>query len=390
MPSVALGWFHRYPARFAPVIVHRMVATCVRRAGKSKPTILDPFSGTSATLAVARKMGCNAVGIELSHLGLLISQVRLNPPSDLDGLLDFVNDVSNTTYRAWAYPIEAELVDWIGRNNSLFLSHFLMLLDCIENVSERRWLELAMSAALRPSSVWLPGSIKPQTDPQRSPPDLRRILRLCATKLARDCRAELAENSSLAAGAFVVKGSATHLPLVSESVGAIVTSPPYGTMYDYFDVQRLSYLAFRWPRENEMQIGRSARISHDGVGFIPPKAMMHWYNDSFRAEETIEGRALRAYLRAMEAHFREAFRVVRSGGTAAYAIANTFRENKEFDLVGAMIDLLRRSGFEGIRWSRRAETARRILPAGRDPNTGRFSSKPGRRVEERIIYAKKP
>lgn len=389
MAVASLGWFHRYPARFAPHVVSRMIETSVRRAGQREIFIVDPFAGTGATLSAARQFGCTSLGIELSHLGVLISSVRLCPPTDLEDLVSFVDSFSRVKHRNWAYPIDTELVEWIGTVNAKFLSHFLMLLDCVEGHVERSWLELAMSAALRPSSVWLPGSIKPQRDPDREAPDLRRVLRRSARKLARDCRLEAQAGISPAAKSFILKASATNIPLATETADAVVTSPPYGSMYDYFDVQRLSYLAFRWQREDRHQIGRAKRVTADGSGFVPPTGMVWWYNRAFGGEQTIKGRALRAYLGAMEAHLEEAHRILRTGGTAAYAVANTFRNGKEFDLCGAIIELLRRVGFVDIRWNRRAGTARRILPAGRDPDTGRFSSRKGRRVDERIIYATK-
>jgi hypothetical protein len=161
-------------------------------------------------------------------------------------------------------------------------------------------------------------------------------------------------------------------------------------MYDYFDVQRLSYLAFGWPQERAKQIGQTGGVARDGVGFLPPTAMVDWYSTFYRGEETIDGRKLRAYCRAMEAHFAEAFRVVRSGGTIAYAVANSTRLARTFDLVDAVVELMRRAGFTAVVPYARRQTARRILPAGRHPTTGRFSTRHERMVDERIIYGHRP
>jgi len=159
-------------------------------------------------------------------------------------------------------------------------------------------------------------------------------------------------------------------------------------MYDYFDVQRLSYLTFDWPWEHDLQIGRAARISPDGVGFQPPKAMVPWYSDRYQAEETIDGRALRAYLRSMKVHLSEARRVLRPNGVIACAVANSMRGGQQFNLVGALSELMREAGFKHVRAYSRIEAKRRILPLGRNPKTGRFSSKRSTvSVDERIIYA---
>ncbi len=288
----------------------------------------------------------------------------------------------------WYRPVSDDLVDWIGIRNAKFLSYFLMLMELVDDQRERNWLELAMSSALRSSSVWLPGSIKPQVDPARRPPDLRRNLRRSARRLALDCILEQAADRS--PSALLLKGSATNLPLNDQSVDAIITSPPYESMYDYFDVQRLSYMAFSWRAEKHMQIGRATGIARDGIGFVPPDSMVDWYVDRLRGEETIAGRALRAYLRSLDNHLREAFRVVRSGGSVAYAVANSIRFGTTFPLVDAIKELLSTAGFEKVRACKRKRTARAILPTGRNRKTGRFSSRPGVQVDERIIYARRP
>ena len=383
-----LGWFHRYPARFHAAVLRRMFTSAERHSGRGSLVILDPFCGTGATVSAARQRGHRSIGIELSHLGLLIARVRLSPPVNVDSALDFALECSKVGRPAWYKPVSDDLVDWIGIRNAKFLSYFLMLLDLVDDERERSWLELAMSSALRSSSVWLPGSIKPQVDPDRRAPDLRRNLRRAARRLALDCAFERASDSSLPA--FVLKGSATNLPLSDESVDAIITSPPYESMYDYFDVQRLSYLAFSWPVEKRSQIGRATGIVRDGVGFVPPDAMVDWYVDHLRGEETIGGRALRAYLNSLDAHLREAFRVVRPGGSVSYAVANSIRFGRTFPLVDGIKELMTGAGFEMIRVCKRKRPARAILPTGRNRKTGRFSSGSGVEVDERIIYARRP
>lgn len=157
--------------------------------------------------------------------------------------------------------------------------------------------------------------------------------------------------------------------------------------YDYFDVQRLSYLAFGWPVRSLLQIGKSSGISVDGVGFRPPRGMKRWYVDEYRSEATVNGRSLRAYLQSMEKHLEEARRVLFKGGIVAYAVADSIRSTRTFRLSLAIRSLLRDAGFGKIETCTRALSSRRILPAGRDPSSGRFTSDAGPSIEERIIFA---
>src|SRR5437667_7179065 len=172
-----------------------------------------------------------------------------------------------------------------------------------------------------PSSRWLSGSIKPQIEPARRPTPIGAHFLRSARALKRDC---CAENASFAGNTpvSVYRADATALPIGDNSVDAVITSPPYWKMYDYFDVHRLTYLAFGWRYQASRQIGRFNGIERDGAGFVAPMHMKHWYARHFRQEDTGNGRSLRAYWCSMRLHIAEVKRILRSGGVVAYAIAN--------------------------------------------------------------------
>ena len=122
-----------------------------------------------------------------------------------------------------------------------------------------------------------------------------------------------------------------------------------------------------------------------------PLAMARWYESDFCGEQTDQGRALRAYLQEIRQSLREIRRVLREGGVVALALANSFRIGREFDLVSAFVEMLTEAGFSDISRVDRSSNGRRILPAGRDPFTGRFTpgSKPSH-VREQLVFATRP
>src|SRR5207249_2790462 len=384
-----LGWFHRYPARFHHEVLSQMFDGVERRLGCKPKTILDPFVGTGSTLSFAKQHRISSVGVELTPLAVLISKVRLNPLEDVDIAVELAERIASLETQRQTHSFPDELVFWIGKKNALALASYLARIARLQDAKLKRWLFLAVSSALRPSSRWLVGSIKPQVDPERKPSTINRHFLRCARMLKRDCEAEWAEYCDTVE-TRIYRGNAQSLPLSNASVEAIITSPPYETMYDYFDVHRLSYLAFGWNCELQKQIGRSKHIERDGEGFEAPRHMVNWYRDEYRAEATLDGRALRAYFVSMRRHLMEARRVLRQNGVVAYAVANTFRNGRKFALALALSDAMRQAGFQQVELVRRENSHRRILPAGRDRQTGRFSSSaPDAGVEEYLIFARR-
>jgi hypothetical protein len=384
-----LGWFHRYPARFSLGVLAEMFSGAEEFLGRKPKLVGDPFAGTGSTVAYARQLGIPSVGIELSTLGVLIAKTRLMPPRDLTLAVTIAEEMANAKYAIGEHLFTRELVDWIGESNCSHLARYLAKIRRLSDPKLRRWLTVSLSSSLRPCSRWLPGSIKPQIDPTRMPSRIGRHFLRASRALARDCKLE-SDNSSARTSARIELGDAKKLPFDDRSVDAVITSPPYETMYDYFDVHRLSYLAFGWPRPTHLQIGQGSGISRDGIGFEPPRFMVNWYRRALRAEESSQGRALRAYIVAMRAHVAEVKRVLSRKGVAAYAVANTVRNGRRFALAQMLASLFEEVGFSSVEMRPRTSSHRRILPAGRDRTTGQFSSNtPEHLVDEFVIYARK-
>src|SRR5208337_1122481 len=271
-------------------------------------------------------------GVELTPLGVLIGKVRLWPPADLEQAVSLAEQLAKVHVRRKEHGVCPELVSWIGQANARKLSYLLENTEQIEDRRLRRWMTLAISSSLRPASKWLSGSIIPQIDPDRPPTPIGVHFLRAARQLKRDCEREH-EVQWATSLTTIVRGDARKIALPDGLVDAVITSPPYQGMYDYYDVHRLTYLAFGWKRQRQLQIGRTVDIEVDGVAFTPPQLMESWYVDEFRREETLEGRALRDYFDGMAHHFKEIARLIRKDGVLVYALANSFRRGKPFELV---------------------------------------------------------
>lgn len=92
----------------------------------------------------------------------------------------------------------------------------------------------------------------------------------------------------------------------------------------------------------------------------------------------------------MRDHMAELHRVLRPGGVVAYAVADSTRRGRPFELAGASRELLQEAGFEVLMTRARHLGDKHILPVTRDADTGRLASEGIAGVTERIIYARRP
>jgi hypothetical protein len=252
----------------------------------------------------------------------------------------------------------------------------------------RRLGLVAISQALRPSSKWLPGSVKLTMDHSRTPPGFDQQLQRWLRRIANDCQLEKAR-AQAGIEAHIIKGDAVNLPLRPGLFDAVVTSPPYFVTYDYFEVNRLSYIAFEWDQPRSTQVGIRYGVSPDGVGFQAPESLRHWYEDRYRGESTVFGRALRLYVQRMRTAISEVHRVMCRGGVIAISIADSRRQEQLFPLVEAIAELLEEEGFTDISRADRLIGETRILPAMRNAKSGRFAAEGILGAEEKLLFARR-
>lgn len=126
--DIELGWFHRYPARFSTDVVDAMLTGLLRRLGRMPRLCLDPFSGTGATLAACRQLAIPSVGVELTRLGVEISTLRVQPPTQIDAAANQLLNIPMQVARdsgGRRVKVHDDLVNWLGARNSDLLSRFL-------------------------------------------------------------------------------------------------------------------------------------------------------------------------------------------------------------------------------------------------------------------------
>lgn len=155
-----------------------------------------------------------------------------------------------------------------------------------------------------------------------------------------------------------MRGDARALPLISESVDAVMTSPPYLTAIDYLRGHRMS-LVWLGHSVSELRELRGRNIGSER-GADLPKHLENVWEDAVGGElSRRRSRIVSTYLRDLDALISELRRVLSPGGVATFVVANSAHGKASVLADRAVMSLTKLHGLE-LR-----ESAVRPLPAGR-------------------------
>lgn len=402
--------YHRYPAKFIPQLVHRIIEAY------SAPNELvgDPFLGSATTGIEALRLGRRFWGSDISQVALLISRAKCIPlaPCALEKIwqkLDKQLDVVPQVGRRYLTAEEIEAITSINiasataeeRFTYWFPEQYRLSLECIlqqilqyTEGEERTFFLCGFSNILRRCSIWLSGSTKSQKD-------LGKMLGDPLDEFRRQIRAMIKRNGSywqdLADHGMDPAGvirrccirweDARQLTLPGATLDLLVTSPPYAICYEYKEIHQLTQLWFERygllspGDEREVWIG-SKGVAHrplptdrtgSTVGDAALAALSLLAVDKVAPDVRREVRALRYYFQDMWMALHELARVTVPGKYLILIIGDSYRRGITIPTSAALCEIAVESGFELERKIVR-QIPTRTLVSTRNKKTGRFSS----------------
>lgn len=388
-PSDTGKWthdYHRYPAKFIPQLVERLLDEYI-----TTPTahINDPFMGCGTTIVTAIARGFYASGTDINRVAHLITRVKASPiepnylAQRIDHLFRLLDDVE---HRARATRIEPRVPErhieriryWFDESAIHDLGVLLNLIQREEDARVRDFFLVAFSHILKNCSRWLQGSTKPTRDLHKQPVAPFRAFRRHVNKMQEGNAAFYhvvppCVRERLDAYLNIRVGDARTQPVPDASVDLIVSSSPYVTSYAYADLHQLSTL---WlDLTDDLREYRKEFIGTASTAYRP-RALKSTLAQKIVAQLAHRSRKMaqevEMFFADMQEVFDESFRVLKSGGRCCYVIGNT--QLKGVDILNAQVfaESLQHSGLRLERIIKR-EIPSKILPQKRDKKTGRFA-----------------
>jgi len=389
--------YHRYPAKFVPQIVKRLIETYTKKGDK----VADVFAGCGTTLVEAKLHGRKSVGVDINPVAQLITNAKISAINPIElgksksQLIEKIIFFSaNQTYLA----IHNERIDyWFREEEKNKIAFLYSLILEIEKEKVRNFYLCALSNILKNCSRWLQSSTKPQVDPDKKISDPFNSFKIQIAKMEKknfEFYNELKKNKIANTSCEIKLADARNTRIHKESINAIITSPPYVTSYEYADIHQLTgywynYISDIIPFRRKF-IGTFYSNSKDTktASNIAKEIVAELSKIDIKS-----GREVANYFNDMFCVAKEMTRILKPNGVVCLVIGNTSMKEVKIKSAEAFAEMLAMNGLK-IKDVIKRKIPHKLIPTIRDKQTGRFTTLDSSNSqlvypEEFIIIAKK-
>ena len=336
--------------------------------------------GSGTTIVEALTERRRAVGFDIDPLSVRlvqaktlpvnIQEVSANGREAVNVALKHMRDTSSLDRRLKSFFDEntKNFIDfWFLPSTQRELMALVLAIQDIDSVIIRRFMELTFSGIIVTKS----GGVSIARDLAHTRPhrDLKKVPKNAIEQFSIRLRKNAISMAQLDADTkrpLLSFGDAKRIPLASDSVDLIVTSPPYANAIDYMRAHKFSLV---WFRRSVAELGElraayigSERVGRNGYGQLPKTAD--------RVITTIEpldrskARILRKYFLEMGDALSEMYRVLKQDAAAVVVVGTSVMRGTNVQTHRCLAEVASQQGFEVVGIGRRAlDRNRRMMPA---------------------------
>jgi len=368
--------YHRYPAKFIPQIVSRLI----EKYTSPGDLIVDPFGGCGTTFVESKLMCRPSIGVDINPVAVLITKAKITPiePLKLEQTFIDLKDKLQTYAQTTKISVpEHEKIDyWFRPEEKRKLAFLFSEISKIENQDIRNFFYCGFSNILKNCSIWLQKSNKPTRDLKKKPADpfvaFSRQVKLMLLGNA-DYFNLLKKRGCAKTSCKVYCADAREIPVESNSVKLIVTSPPYVTSYEYADLHQLTALWFEYTKDlSDFRKRFIGTAYHNKKEVVLNSEIAENIKDTLLKKDKKIAEEVETYFGEMNQVFEEMKRILKKGGRACIVIGNTTLKGVEILNAEVFVEQLQNLGFR-IDDIIKREIPSKNLPSTRNEKTGRFA-----------------
>lgn len=327
LSNKGLNSFHWYPATYLAAIP----GSIITRVTSHGDVVLDPFCGSGTTGVEAIRLGRNFIGIDTNPVAILMTEAKVKFP-DTNQILNVLHEIIEeldtlyTSFKIDDHPNQQELLSWYHPNTMHELNWILTLILRNTDSLIRRTFLAIFSAILKNCSSqgrhwgWVCDNVKPKSkeilykDARSSFINAVQAFASVSDEAFNECKyldpevtREILRSRSELVNISCNKYLTT---LSSESIDAIITSPPYYGVADYVKSQRLTYL---WFDKDELADEKLGFRDFKLLRSTEMGARANRYKTNSHSE----------YINFMDIFFRESYRLMKPNGIVSLVIGES-------------------------------------------------------------------
>ena len=379
--------YHRYPAKFLPNLVKKIIEDY------TQPTdlVVDFFAGCGTTLVEAKVHGRESIGVDINPVAALITKAKTNPikPNNLEikyqNLIKQFDEFNPDNYTE--IKVHERIDYWFSPEHKYKIAFLYDKILLLHDKTAKDFFLVSLSHILKNCSKWLQSSTKPQIDPDKKPEDPFTAFKTHTRRMLRknsEFYTQLEKDDFLITACEIRLEDARRTSLKADSVGAIITSPPYVTSYEYADIHQLT--AYWYAYMTDLQGFRKKFIGtffSFNQGTTVDSELGQQIVNQLLMKDKRKAKEVANYFKDMQAVAAEMHRVLKIGGHACLVIGNTTFSGVKVKSAEVYAELLKKIGFEIVEIIKR-NIPFKLIPTIRDKQTGKFSKLEN--INSKLVY----
>jgi len=376
---------HPFPARMAANIPWEILSS-----RRHQLRVLDPMSGSGTSLIVGRAAGHSTFGVDSDPLAVLLARV-----ATADANITRVEDYGSWALRSarrmeiagkHAYPSDADeetqefVRYWFDLEARKQLAALSRAIYDVKDKCIRKFLWCALSRMVitKDAGVSLARDVshsRPHKSFVCSPVQPFDLFETAIERVLRGC---LFRSVHAAPSARVWHGDARKLPLGSESIDLVMTSPPYLNAIDYMRGHKLSLVWMGYQIKTLREIRSDSVGAERGGNETDEQEVINVFKAMGRVRSlpTRFQSMIQRYVKDMDVVVREIARVLVARGHAVMVIGDCTLRGTYISNSAAIRLLASRHGLElTSEKRRRIPDNRRYLPPPRQKSGGALAKR---------------
>lgn len=372
------GWYEYY-AGFSPNFVQDALKLSGAEPGSAK--ILDPWNGSGTTTEMSLRNGFESLGFDLNPAMVIVAKGRMLQPNVHQSVTSLLEEILLRANTVDDFPRSDPLEAWLSVETASLIRRIEFAVQTIlvdaksyTALGERPSLDdvsalaaffyVALFRVLRkvvkPFASSNPTWIKEaETDSERvhiETSELSTLLRAQVIRMAADLAVDKLHNEYRIPDCRIDVASSRALPIDSNAVHLVITSPPYCTRIDYVMKTGPELALLGLGQAAGLRQLRDQMIGTPTIGKEAPTPDPKWGTKCLEILNRISNHTSKAsksyYLKTYVQYFdglyqsiAELDRVLARTGQCFFVVQDSYYKELRIDLAGILVEMARSMGW---------------------------------------------